>query len=47
MWKLLTGTEIVVGVVRIVPVHVDLAVVPVPVHVRNVAVLIARTRLFA
>lgn len=45
LWKLLTGTEVAVGVVRVVP--VDLELVPVPVGVRHIAVLIARTRLIA
>ena len=45
--KLLTSTEIVVGIVWIIPVDADFSVVPVPVHVRHVAILITRTRLFA
>ena len=36
--KLLTRTEIAIGAVRIVPVHVDLAVVAIEVHVWNVAI---------
>ena len=36
--KLLTRTEIAVGIAGIVPVDVQLAVVAVPVHARNVAV---------
>jgi len=39
-----TGPKVVVPVVRVVPVDVDLAVVGVPVHVRHVAVRVARTR---
>ena len=49
MTKLLTRTEIVVGVAGIVPVDVQLAVVTVPVHTRNVAIGIpffARSHLY-
>ena len=38
MTKLLTRTEIVVGVAGIVTVDVQLAVVAVPIHARNVAI---------
>jgi len=38
--KLLTGTKVVVGIVRIVVVDLDLVVVRIEVDVRNVAVRI-------
>lgn len=41
--KLLTRTQVVIGVVGMIPIDVQLVVVPV--HVRNVAISIARTRL--
>ncbi len=43
--KLLTSAQIVIGVVGIVPIDVHLAIVPV--HIRHIAILVARTRLFA
>lgn len=43
MLKLLADAEIAVGVRRVVPVHVELAIVPV--HVRDVAIGIARAAL--
>lgn len=43
--KLLTGTQVVIGVVGIAP--VDLELVSVPVGVRHITVVIARTRLIA
>ena len=36
------SAEVRVGVVEVVPVDVDLAVVGVPVHIRDVAVRVAR-----
>ena len=39
------GTQVVVGIAMVVPVDVQLVVVPV--HVRHVAIGIARTRFFA
>jgi hypothetical protein len=39
-----TGTKIVVGIVGVVPIDIDLAIVGVPVDVRDVAIAIARTR---
>ena len=41
-----TGTKIVIGVVRVVPVDIDLAIVRVPVDVRDIAIRVARTRIF-
>jgi hypothetical protein len=42
-----TGTQIVVGVVHVVPVDIHLAIVGIPVHVGNVAIGVARTRFIA
>ncbi len=42
--KLLTKTIISVRIVDVVPVHVHLAIVGVPIHVRHVAVRIARAQ---
>lgn len=42
-----TGTEVVIGVVRIVPVDAQLAVVSVPVHVGHVAVRVTRARVLS
>jgi hypothetical protein len=40
--KLLARTQIVIGIVSIVPIDIHLVVIPV--HVRNIAIVIARTR---
>lgn len=37
-----TGPDVVVPVVRVVPVDIELAVVSVPIHVRHVTVRVAR-----
>jgi len=42
-----TGTDVTVGIVGVVPVDIDLAVVGVPVDVRDIAILIARARFIA
>jgi len=39
-----TGTKIVVGIVEVVPVDIDLAIVGIEVDVRHVAIGVARAR---
>lgn len=43
-WRLLAGMQVRIGIVRIVPIDVHLARVLIEVHVRHVAIRIARTR---
>lgn len=40
----LAGTQVVIGIARVVEVDLELAVVGIPVHVRHIAVSVARTR---
>jgi hypothetical protein len=39
-----TGAKIVVVIVGVVPIDINLAITGIPVHVRNVAIGITRTR---
>ncbi|MFH1956421.1 MAG: hypothetical protein ABIJ28_02125 [Patescibacteria group bacterium] len=44
--KLLASAQVVIAIVRIVPIDVHLAIVRIPVHVRHIAIIIARARYF-